>query len=244
MIPMHSHLPFPSMFFLVFCNMYSPFDFHFFFLDSTISFWDRVCSSNKLLEDCDKWGLNSTNEAFASIDSNSFYKPTNSLGYWKENLVLPSTTTTPIIPCLSSCVHQIWSWPFEFDDLFSKLKIQPLKFSSHIGDLNINNDFFCLNFLVANLDSLANENSRYSLLGTWPSFSSLFDHDLFFKTFPILLIFKNLSFKLDFFPLVIPIEYQQCVVFTSPSLCLVLLHVQYQTQLHFLQIASSMVASY
>jgi hypothetical protein len=83
------------------------------------------------LEDCDKWGLNSTNEAFASIasiDSNSFYKPTNSLGYWKKNLVLPSTTTTPIIPCLSSCVHQIWSWPFEFDDLFSKLKIQPLKF--------------------------------------------------------------------------------------------------------------------
>ncbi len=109
-IPMHSHLPFPSKKLKVFCKTNSPFDFQF-FLDSTIPFGIRFAPPTT----CDKWGLNSTNEVFVSIASNSFYKLTNSLGYWKENHVLPSTSTTP---CLSSCVHQIWSWRFEFDDLF------------------------------------------------------------------------------------------------------------------------------
>jgi len=108
---------------------------------------------------------------------------------------------------------------------FFNWKFSLLNFSSHFGDLSINNEFCCLNLLVGNLDSLANRKDIH-YLAHGLHFALLFDHDLF-KIFPIFLIFKNLSFKLNFFQLVVPIECQQCMFFTSPFLCAMPLHVQY-----------------
>jgi hypothetical protein len=79
---------------------------------------------------------------------------------------------------------------------FFNWKFRLLNFSSHFGDLSINNEFCCLNLLASNLDSLANRKDIH-YLAHGLHFALLFDHDLF-KIFPIFLIFKNLSFKLKF----------------------------------------------
>lgn len=154
---------------------------------------------------CDTWGLNSTNEAFVSIASNSFYKLTNSLGYFAQQIMfLRKIMFYPqhqLLQLFHAFLYVFLKFSLGLLNLmtyFFNWKFNLLIFSSHFGDLSINNEFCCLNLLASNLDSLANRN-HYLAHGL--NFSLLFDHDLFFKIFPIFLIFKNLSFKLNFFPI-------------------------------------------